>query len=103
MVHEADAAKRGTLDNNTFHLGLGLGPGGYAMATTVLAGFACPVCIVAAPALVAAGVYQKVKARKHQPGNDGAMPPGACCLHRDGQARFRAWQRGEINHASSNE
>jgi len=54
------------LDNSTLYLGLGLGLGGYVTATTVLAGVACPVCVVAAPALIATGVYQKVRNRKRR-------------------------------------
>lgn len=68
------AADQRTSHNSTFYLGLGLGLGGYVAATTVLAGSACPVCIVAALALIATGVYQKAKARRHQPGCNSAMP-----------------------------
>jgi hypothetical protein len=53
-------------DNSTLYLGLGLGLGGYVTATTILAGVACPVCAVAAPALIATGVYQKVRNRKRR-------------------------------------
>lgn len=49
------------LDNSTLCVGIGFGLGGYAAATTVLTGFVCPVCMVAAPALIAAGVYQKIR------------------------------------------
>jgi len=48
-------------DNSTLYVGLGLGLGGYATATSLLAGFVCPVCVVAAPALLATGVYQKIR------------------------------------------
>lgn len=45
-------------------LGAGLGLGAYATATTVVAGFTCPICVVAAPALIGAGLYKKIKNRK---------------------------------------
>lgn len=62
-------------DNSTLYVGLGLGLGGYATATSVLAGFVCPVCVVAAPALLAAGVYQKMRKRHQKPGHGGAPSP----------------------------
>ena len=51
-------------DNSTFYLGAGIGLGTYAAATTLLVGTACPVCIVAAPVLIGAGLYQKMKKGK---------------------------------------
>ncbi len=48
-------------DNSTLYIGAGLGLGTYAAATTLLVGTACPLCIVAAPVLIGAGVYQKMK------------------------------------------
>lgn len=70
MPKEIDAAADDDIeDNSALYVGLGLGLGGYATATTVLAGFACPVCMVAAPALIATGVYQKIKNRNRSPAN----------------------------------
>lgn len=57
-------------DNSTLYVGLGLGLGGYVTATSVLAGFVCPVCVVAAPALIATGVYQKIRNRSRKPENE---------------------------------
>lgn len=53
-------------DNSTLYLGTGIGLGAYATATTILAGVTCPLCVVAAPALIATGVYQKFKKNKKQ-------------------------------------
>lgn len=58
-------------DNSTLLLGTGLGLGAYATATTILAGVTCPMCVVAAPALIATGIYQKIKKAKHKPETDG--------------------------------
>lgn len=58
-------------DNSTLYIGLGLGLGGYATATSILAGFVCPACVVAAPALLATGVYQKIRSRSRKP-EDGS-------------------------------
>ncbi|AHB78599.1 hypothetical protein [Pandoraea pnomenusa] len=60
-------------DNSTLYLGLGLGLGGYATVTAILAGFVCPTCVVAAPALIATGVYQKMRNRKREPKNESEM------------------------------
>ncbi|EML5470855.1 hypothetical protein RSM50_003504 [Pseudomonas aeruginosa] len=69
-----DAAGSDIQDNSTLYVGLGLGLGGYATATTVLAGFACPVCMVAAPALIATGIYQKIRNRNRRPANECDIP-----------------------------
>lgn len=53
-------------DNSSLILGTGLGLGAYATATTVLAGVTCPLCVVAAPALIATGLYQKMKKTKNK-------------------------------------
>lgn len=53
-------------DNSTLILGTGLGLGAYATATTVLVGVTCPMCVVAAPALIATGLYQKMKKAKNK-------------------------------------
>jgi len=58
-------------DNSTLYVGLGLGLGGYATATSILEGFVYPACVVAAPALLAAGVYQKIGSRNRKP-EDGS-------------------------------
>lgn len=45
----------------------------------VLGGAVCPVCVVAAPALVGAGAYQAWRARARRPpdtqGSQGVTPP----------------------------
>lgn len=52
-------------DNSTLLIGTGMGLGAYATATTLLAGFTCPICAVSAPVLIATGLYQKIKNRKN--------------------------------------
>ncbi|KAG1447270.1 hypothetical protein G6F57_017113 [Rhizopus arrhizus] len=66
---EATAEREIPPDNSTLYVGLGLGLGSYVTATSVLAGFVCPVCVVAAPALLATGVYQKIRNRSRRPEN----------------------------------
>lgn len=56
-----------TQDNSTVMLGTGLGIGAYAGGTTVLLGYTCPLCVVAAPALIGVGLYQKLKKPKRHP------------------------------------
>lgn len=51
-------------------LGLGLGVGAWGAATGLLVGAVCPICVVAAPALVGAGLL-----RRWQAGRSGC--PGA--------------------------
>jgi hypothetical protein len=51
-------------DTGSIYIGTGLGLGAYAAATTLLVGTACPICIVAAPVLIGAGLYQKMKKGK---------------------------------------
>jgi hypothetical protein len=71
MMNETEAMTESETapDNSTLYVGLGLGLGGYMTATSVLAGFVCPVCVVAAPALLATGVYQKIRNRSRKPKN----------------------------------
>lgn len=64
---EVTAETESPPDNSTLYVGLGIGLGGYVTASAVLAGFVCPVCVVAAPALIATGVYQKIKKRVRPP------------------------------------
>ncbi|MGE3610679.1 MAG: hypothetical protein AB7I27_13895 [Bacteriovoracaceae bacterium] len=46
-------------DSNKFII-CGLSLGSFATASVLLTGAACPMCIIAAPALLATGVYKKV-------------------------------------------
>lgn len=68
-------------DNSTLYVGLGLGLGGYVTATSVLAGFVCPVCVVAAPALLATGVYQKIRNRRRKLENGSGITTGGIEAH----------------------
>ena len=68
-------------DNSTLYVGLGLGLGGYVTATSVLAGFVCPVCVVAAPALLVTGVYQKIRNRRRKLENGSVITTGGIEAH----------------------
>lgn len=41
----------------------GLGIGAFGVASATLLGAVCPVCVVAAPAMVGVGLYKRYKAR----------------------------------------
>lgn len=51
----------------------GLGVGAIGVAGAVLLGATCPVCVVATPALLGAGLYQKWKRRRSR--LDDPEPP----------------------------
>jgi hypothetical protein len=55
-------------------LGLGLGIGAWGAASGVLLGAVCPVCVVAAPALVGAGLLRRWQASR--PGRPVSEEPG---------------------------
>jgi hypothetical protein len=42
-------------------LGTGLGIGAFGVASATLIGSVCPLCVVAAPALIGYGVYKRVQ------------------------------------------
>ncbi len=44
-------------------LGAGLGVGAFGVAGAIAFGSVCPVCVVAAPALLAAGAWKRYRAR----------------------------------------
>ena len=56
-MKENEAAKK---DDSNKYLVCGLGLGGFATASVLLTGAACPMCIIATPALLAAGIYKKI-------------------------------------------
>ena len=45
-------------------LGTGLGIGVFGLASAALVGAVCPLCVIAAPALIGYGVYKRVQCRK---------------------------------------
>jgi len=47
-------------------LGAGLGIGAFGMGSGALLGAVCPLCVVAAPALVGAGIYKHLGARRRE-------------------------------------
>lgn len=50
--------------NSAMCLGAGIGVYGVTMAT--LTGYVCPVCVIAAPTLIASGFYQKYLLKKKE-------------------------------------
>lgn len=61
----ADDKDAGTL------LATGAGIAAIGVAGAILGGAVCPVCVVAAPALIGMGAWKKLRARRarHVPGN----------------------------------
>lgn len=53
-------------DANTMILG-GLGIGAFGVISAVIGGAVCPVCVVAAPALLGIGAYKRWKGAKRPP------------------------------------
>lgn len=52
-------------DNNGNELTfMGLGIGAFGIASTAILGATCPVCVVAAPALLGAGLYARWKSKR---------------------------------------
>lgn len=52
-------------DSNKFII-CGLGLGSFATASILLTGAACPMCIIATPALLATGIFKKIVRSKDQ-------------------------------------
>ena len=59
-------SKKAAQDLKTANLLLaaGAGLGTYSAASVAAFGMVCPLCIVATPALIGAGVYGRIKAKK---------------------------------------
>lgn len=51
-------------DKGNLELAAGAGIGAYGTAMAITAGFVCPACVIAAPALLGAGLYKRHKAKK---------------------------------------
>lgn len=51
-------------DDGNELLATGLGVGAIGVAGAVLLGATCPICVVATPALLGAGLYKKWKAKR---------------------------------------
>ncbi len=83
--------------NDLLLSGLGVGAAGVLGATVL--GAACPLCVVAAPGLIGAGLYQKWRARRAErtasaaPGSAGERPSEAQQVH--GGAHVSASDAGE--------
>jgi hypothetical protein len=54
-------------------MGMGAGIGALGVVTATAFGAVCPVCVVAAPALIGAGLYKRYRAR--EPKGDADAPP----------------------------
>lgn len=59
----ADQPDKPRSDGNDLILG-GVGVGAIGVAGAVLLGATCPLCVVATPALIGAGLFQKWRARR---------------------------------------
>lgn len=44
---------------------MGLGIGAFGIVSTALIGATCPLCVVAAPTLVGAGLYKRWRAKRN--------------------------------------
>lgn len=53
-------------------LGTGLGIGAFGVASATLLGAVCPMCVVAAPALIGYGIYKRVQCSRAQSISDDA-------------------------------
>ncbi|MEM9469932.1 MAG: hypothetical protein AAF988_07195 [Pseudomonadota bacterium] len=62
----ADKIEKTTEEKGTGTLLLGSGIGAYGATNFALSGFICPACIIAAPALLGYGAYQRYKFNKNQ-------------------------------------
>jgi hypothetical protein len=47
-------------------IAMGLGIGAFGAASLALVGATCPLCVVAAPALVSWGLYKRLRARRER-------------------------------------
>ena len=59
----------------------GLGIGAFAVASYAILGSVCPLCLIASPALIGAGLLGRAKARRnHDAGSEGSanVEPGGC-------------------------
>ena len=64
MADEEDREKdAGANDANSLIVG-GLGIGAFGIISAAVGGAVCPVCVVAAPALLGVGAYRRWKARR---------------------------------------
>jgi len=51
-------------------IGMGAGIGAFGLASLATLGAVCPVCVVAAPALLGVGLYRRAKAAEPPDGDD---------------------------------
>ena len=51
-------------------LGAGAGIGAFGVISAAVLGAACPLCVVAAPALLGVGAYKRIKARRRARANE---------------------------------
>jgi hypothetical protein len=56
------------------YLGAGVGLGVFGVASGALLGAVCPLCIVATPALLGAGVYKRICANRAAKQSPAAVP-----------------------------
>jgi hypothetical protein len=75
MSKESVKRPEGAPGNDMISMGVGIGAIGVAGA--VFLGAACPVCVVATPALIGVGLFQKWRARRLASPFEALQAPGA--------------------------
>lgn len=63
---DEDSSQAVSSDDKVF-LGIGAGVGIYGAILAVTTGVICPACVIAAPALIGAGLYVKFRNRNKKP------------------------------------
>jgi hypothetical protein len=65
---QAEPATRVEVREANNLIGAGVGIGAFGAATAAAFGAVCPVCVVATPLLIGAGVVKRVRAKRRQRG-----------------------------------
>ncbi len=68
---ETPKKKTGGLSNSNTMFFAGAGVGAYGTTLAVTAGYVCPMCVVAAPALIGWGLYERTQEKKAAAGKNG--------------------------------
>ena len=63
---KSDTERTQQLADSRSYLGIGVTVGVVGTASAVLIGATCPICVVAAPALIGAGLFKRWQARRKQ-------------------------------------
>jgi hypothetical protein len=83
-ISDARKAERDERAEAYTAIGTGAGIGAFGIASAALLGSVCPACVVAAPALIAYGVYRRVQCARrarsscdNAPRDSGALAPNS--------------------------